>query len=813
MTQNSRSVLINFQNFCLGFILFFVSSGFGQLYENISNQYDWKTWKIGAGGYVTGIDMHKEGHVLYCRTDVGGAYRLESGSKEWIQLVTTESIPGLRTTSGYNDYGVQSIVSAPGEKNVVYMVFGDGFCYRSENMGDTWTQTALQTYVEQNGTARFQGERLAVDPLNSDIVYYGSHEDGLLRTIDGGTSWKRLSQVPAGSNRHYGIGTVLIDTNSGEVEGRSKIIFVTVHGEGVYQSVDGGDSWQKLNGGPADGEYEDAALDVNGVYYVGQATDQQVWRYKGNTWTMIKSGHSIKDIACDPFNADRFLVTEHGGRTWRTTDGGETWKKLTNSRVSPDIPWQKWCEENWFSTAEYIFDAVTPGRVWIAQGIGVWFTDDVDGNSIVWESMSMGIEELVNNDILSTPGQVPLAAFWDRAVFRLEDPDVYPVRYYPTDRFNSGWDLAHCASVPSFVVATITDHRSCCFLNASGYSDDGGESWQRFASIPEDANWGTIAVSATDPDNIVWLPTDNVMPYYTTDRGESWIQTILPGTSEGGNYVYAGKQSVVTADALLADVFYLYHRKKGVYKSENKGATWKLISTELPMNTGRLSALRAVPDHSGHFYFTAGSDASHPLLRSTDGCLTWQKVESTSDVSLAVFGKPAEGQSYPTLYIYGRAYGVPGIWRSTDEGFSWKKIGVNPTGLASKIVALEGDKNTFGKVYVGFPGNGLAYGVDKTVSGVEGGGKVSPTQHGLLENYPNPFNPKTHIRYQVVEKSRVRMSVFDITGKEVDNLVNQDVMPGTHDVTFDGRHLATGIYVCQAQIGKQTFSQKMTLLK
>jgi len=95
----------------------------------------------------------------------------------------------MQTTPGYNDYGVQSIVSAPTDENVVYMVFGDGHCYRSDTKGDLWTKTTMHTYVEQNGTARFQGERLAVDPLNSDIVYYGSRHDGLLRTLNGGQSW------------------------------------------------------------------------------------------------------------------------------------------------------------------------------------------------------------------------------------------------------------------------------------------------------------------------------------------------------------------------------------------------------------------------------------------------------------------------------------------------------------------------------------------------------------------------------------------------------------------------------------------------
>jgi hypothetical protein len=73
---------------------------------------------------------------------VVGAYRLGAGSKEWLQLVTTATIADLQTTPGDNDYGVQSIVPAPADGNIVYMVFGDGYRYRSENIGDTQVRTS-----------------------------------------------------------------------------------------------------------------------------------------------------------------------------------------------------------------------------------------------------------------------------------------------------------------------------------------------------------------------------------------------------------------------------------------------------------------------------------------------------------------------------------------------------------------------------------------------------------------------------------------------------------------------------------------------
>jgi len=182
------------------------------------------------------------------------------------------------------------------------------------------------------------------------------------------------------------------------------------------------------------------------------------------------------------------------------------------------------------------------------------------------------------------------------------------------------------------------------------------------------------------------------------------------------------------------------------------------------------------------------------------GCFNWEKVAGTNDVSLFAFGKGANDQDFPSLYIYGKVQNDFGLWRSTDQGESWEKIGRHPLGLASKIVTIEGDKNEFGKIWVGFPGNGLAYGIDKVASGVKERHIKKPSTCGLLKNYPNPFNPETQIEFQVRKRSHARLSVLDINGQVVAILLDGVCEPGIRKTQFHAQNYASGIYLCCLQI-------------
>lgn len=88
-----------------------------------------------------------------------------------------------------------------------------------------------------------------------------------------------------------------------------------------------------------------------------------------------------------------------------------------------------------------------------------------------------------------------------------------------------------------------------------------------------------------------------------------------------------------------------------------------------------------------------------------------------------------------------------------------------------------------------------------------------PIGFELSQNYPNPFNPSTEIQYSIPEATNVKITVFDITGRKVQTLINQQQSAGSHSVTFQMKSLSTGIYLYEIQAGSFRQMKRMTLIK
>lgn len=105
------------------------------------------------------------------------------------------------------------------------------------------------------------------------------------------------------------------------------------------------------------------------------------------------------------------------------------------------------------------------------------------------------------------------------------------------------------------------------------------------------------------------------------------------------------------------------------------------------------------------------------------------------------------------------------------------------------------------------------YNENGVVVDVEENLDVVPQYFILHQNYPNPFNPTTSIEYQLVDAEKVSLKVYDVLGREVKTLVNEEKLPGNYSVTFDASNLSSGIYFYRMQSGKFIDTKKMILLK
>ena len=93
------------------------------------------------------------------------------------------------------------------------------------------------------------------------------------------------------------------------------------------------------------------------------------------------------------------------------------------------------------------------------------------------------------------------------------------------------------------------------------------------------------------------------------------------------------------------------------------------------------------------------------------------------------------------------------------------------------------------------------------------GGSEAPEAYALMQSYPNPFNPSTTIRYALPVRSHVTLTVFNTLGQAVAELVNGDIDAGYHEVKFDARNLASGVYYYRLTAGDFVEARKLSLVK
>ena len=141
-----------------------------------SEHYVFHSVTIGGGGFVTGIIFNPtEKGLVYVRTDVGGAYRRDTRSSEWVPLLDWVN------QTDWNLFGVESLASDPVDPRRVYIAAGtytnpgvsNGEILRSTDYGATWQRTAMPFKFGANENGRNNGERLAVDPNDNRVLYLG----------------------------------------------------------------------------------------------------------------------------------------------------------------------------------------------------------------------------------------------------------------------------------------------------------------------------------------------------------------------------------------------------------------------------------------------------------------------------------------------------------------------------------------------------------------------------------------------------------------------------------------------------------------
>jgi hypothetical protein len=842
--------------------------------------FQWKNVNIQGMGYVTGlIATARAGGSsdVYIRTDVGGAYyyeplqapprsALEAGRR-------TEAIRPARATGQAGDRWIPlldglGLPQVPGVESIatdlltparVYVAVNwptttslgsngytqyntSGEVLVSEDHGSTWQPTGLaaqNVLVSPNGNYRVEtGERLASDPNAAGVVYFATRTNGLWKgvrnapgapvytwtQVQGGLPNPPNESAAGGAGDQPGFTFVLFDKSSiayYPVSGApyTQTIYVGVHTSGVWQSKDGGNSWDLLSGGPTDPVR--AAIAADGRLYVSCGTQNvsgTVWSYSKSGWTNITptpQTNPYTGITSDPTNAGTVMVGNSSTSTvWRSTNGGSVWtsQQMLMQGNDPLTPGSNPSAPLYYinatagcngGMAALMIDPVNPEQVWWTNGWGVARTDDVTAAMPFWAWHMLNLEELVAVGVRVPPkpkslgGADLLSIAADMIGFRHPDRDQIPAtRISPTgvplDPVDASWEVnefkgsTYPVPWPNVSMGNSLDY---CYTQPDnlayvgwgeweywpnyGFSSDNGQTWTAFPSVPSELLWsngtqslatpiaGQIAMSATNPQNMVWVPAWGTFggtsatasaanapwPHYTTDGGNTWSLCLLanppakpnPYNSQDNNDVHynALPQAWTNAPSpwvvnniLAADradptgktFYYLYSANYSstspsvFYISTDGGATWNAGATNV--FPGGLVNPAVVPNPltQGDIWVTFARNTwdvtTHPLYRSQDGGATFQTVASVDSAQYVGFGAGALPGT-PFVYLYGRVGGatVDTMYKSEDLGQSWTPINNPAIETLSGVAQIEGDMRTPNLVYVARSGRGVMYGV------------------------------------------------------------------------------------------------------
>ncbi len=685
--------------------------------------YAWAPVDIEGGGFVTGVVTAPTGEV-YVRTDVGGAYALDRATGSWRQMLRLDDVEDATP----DDYLVESIaVAADGQ--IVYLAagqVGEGRILATDDGGRTWRAGGASFRIRGNDVAKTGGERLAVDPADPAVVYYGSRSQGLWRSTDAAASWERVGGLasPTGATGLAGVTVVAVDAASPVTDGRTGRVLAASSGRGVFESLDAGATWERVVPLGRDEVVTTLDIGADGTAWivVGRPGSRVIRLDPDGTATDVtpRSGRDYKLVVVDPADAERVMVTERGvrdGALWRSTDAGGSWDALD---VAIDVPEGHWAGQvgvdAWLSTGGLAHDPIDPERLWFAEGVGVWSTTDLDDDEVTWSWAGRGIEELVSTDAVVTGDGTLVTAHWDRSVFVHADGE--PAAPSLTPRFQSAWDLATTPADPAFVAAVVDDHRDCCgddgLATLSGWSDDGGRTWNRFGSLtsgehPEELRFGNIAVSSSDVDHLVWQPSNGGRIHHSDDRGQSWQVSRLEGRPAHEQHFL--DRRVLVADPVDGDTFYVLSLT-GLFRSVDGGATWDRVDESgLPPRWARRydATMAAVPGRAGELILSVGfvDGGDFALFRSTDGGRTWSELGGPRPVGTFGLGADTE-RGVPVLYATGP--GESELWRSDDLGVTWEHLTDAPAGLYDRIVVVTPDPIDPDRVVVGFNGTGFLAG-------------------------------------------------------------------------------------------------------
>jgi hypothetical protein len=537
--------------------------------------------------------------------------------------------------------------------------------------------------------------------------------------------------------------------------------------DGIYATTDGCATFSAIASSPTNICFLTCSHD--GVLYVlpHDGTTLSVntpQRYQSSTWTDL--GHpsaGVGNIWCsvsaDPNNAGRVAFVQHGGTIQCSANyGTDVFEPLATaydanynltalprtdteatamSAFDPGTP-STGTLDNYMSHGQSMFDPVVSGRLWITDGIGVWYCSPPTSGTdvaVTLTGFNKNQQSIIINNLIKAPGGTLIATAQDRWGYRFPiGPTVEPVGDFGfftsgLSAIGSGWQIDYAKTDKNFLImgrnGTLTM-----------VSTDEGLSWTQLSAAV-----GTGALIACQtPLNFVIIPTGSSNPRYVTD-GTTLQECTFTGAADlSSGWASNGFQNVrgLCADLVNVNTYYAYNSNAdasggGLWRSTDSGANWtkmtgRLTYTHPTFGSVTLAAtvdfiMSAVAGNEGHLILGPGSGYTDafPMMFSSDGGANWDPVGGSAVTWLVAAGKEAPGKTYPAIYRTGCSETDddptdPGVFVTTDfdpndptADPGWTRICRAPGGNMDTSKSLVADKDIFGRAYMSTGGTGYTY--------------------------------------------------------------------------------------------------------
>ncbi len=764
---------------------------------------------VNIGGRITDVALHPtDQNIIYAGASVGGIFKTTDGGENWVPIFEDQGVLTIGNIA-ISPSNPEVIYVGTGEANgsaTSGAFFGNGI-YKTTNGGTSWQNVGLDNSQHIGRIVIDPENPDRVFVAAAGLLYGKSEDKGLYRTLDGGQNWERVLFVSDSTSCiDVALNPRNPDTLFAATWERIRFPWQRRYGgvtSGLYRSTDGGDTWEQLTNGlpPSDEERGRIGVAVSPsnpeiiytIFSTNSISNVFDGVYKsidgGDSWFRVDNDGNINNvyanfgwffgnIRVDPNNSE--VVYALGLLLYQSTDGGVNWTAL-NANMHVDQHGLEVHPQN-----SDLLVAGNDGGIYISQ----------QGGSN-WKHVEVfPITQFYKCEIdFSQPDQI-YGGSQDNGTLRTLTGEVD--------------DWARILGGDGFHVIVDPTNNDIVYAESQFgrlfKSIDGGSVFSPTPNIvgidPFDRNnWNTPVVIDPSNSSVLYYGTNKL--YRSTDRAESWqpiSDDLTDGEPPGGSSTFGTISSIAVAPT-NPQVIYVGTDDGNVQVTMDGGNSWQNISAGIPDRYVTQVAVDPEDDSiafatlSGYRYV----DYQAHVLLTNDGGETWEDISGNLP-EIPVNDIIVDPDIAGRLYIANDL----GVWFTDDLGQNWEILGTNLPMTVVNDLDFQPQPRfllaaTFGRSIQKYDLGELT-----AVAEVN-----QPRPKVDLTVFPNPVQDIANIQFKLPEKQLGSLEVFSGNGLKIATITRQSFPKGVNEFSWNTSHLPAGSYLVRLYTKDRILTKKL----